>query len=278
MFSYPKDIKTDEFSGYFYPSNREELNSMVDGFLKEAQIEPIDNEILGIISPHAGYIYSGKVAGYSYKILSAKQFDTVILLGPSHRYYFEGISIYPEGVFRTPLGDLEIDNKTTKEFSSLNFVNFNKSFFDGEHCLEVQLPFIIKTLNNVKIVPILFGRVFREDLEKLADKLVEISNSKKILIVVSTDLSHYLTYDEANKFDGETIEFIKNKDENSILTPIKEKDLRACGLFPVITLIKYCKKKNADIKVLKYLNSGDTSSNKNRVVGYLSAVMYKKIE
>ncbi|MCM8820101.1 MAG: AmmeMemoRadiSam system protein B, partial [Candidatus Omnitrophica bacterium] len=163
-----QDFKDCEFCGSFYPKTQENLNSIIDDFFKDVLVEKIDGQILGIVSPHAGYIYSGKVAAYSYKILENEKFEAVILLGPTHRYYFEGIAIYREGFLKVPLGALEVDKTLAEEFSELKFVNFNKNCFNGEHSLEVQLPFILKTLGKVKIVPILFGKISYQQLKEFA--------------------------------------------------------------------------------------------------------------
>ncbi|MCM8786558.1 MAG: AmmeMemoRadiSam system protein B [Candidatus Omnitrophica bacterium] len=268
-----QDFKDCEFCGTFYPKEQELLNSIIDDFLKEAQ-EKIDGQILGIVSPHAGYMYSGKVAAYSYKILENEKFETVILLGPTHRYYFEGIAIYKEGFFKVPLGVLEIDKVLTEQFSLLKFANFNNNYFVGEHSLEVQLPFILKTVGTVKIVPILFGKISYQELKEFAQKLVQLSLNKKILIIVSTDFSHYLKYDEAVNFDRQTINLLENMEDYALFVSEQLNGGRACGIMPLISFILYSKNKNAKIKILKYLNSGDTAGDKNRVVGYVSAVSY----
>jgi hypothetical protein len=271
---YPQELKKSEFAGAFYPADKDSLNLMLEGFLREAEVPNIEGEILGIISPHAGYVYSGPVAAYSYKILESKQFDAVILLGPSHRYYFEGISVYPAGYFATPLGTLEVDDKVAQEFKTLKFVKFEPDYFKGEHSLEVQLPFLEKVLDKPKIVPIIFGKLTYEDLKEIGHKLTDISLKKKILVIVSTDLSHYHPYDEALKIDSKTLDFIKNKEDYSLAVSEDLGDGRACGISGLIAFIIYSKEKAADIKILKYANSGDTAGDKSRVVGYMSAVAF----
>jgi hypothetical protein len=272
---YPQGVKSYEFAGSFYPKEKETLSLWIDNFLKEAKVPKID-KIYGVISPHAGYIYSGKVAAHSYKILKNKKFDVVILLGPSHRYYFEGFAGYPEGEFETPLGNLEVDKETLQEFNALRFFRLNPKYFYGEHSLEVQLPFLIKVLGKVKIVPLLFGKLNYSQIEEIAQKLKEISLKEKILIIVSTDLSHYHPYEEANRIDKDTIELIKNKDAYSLWVSSQLSQARACGIYPLITFLIYAQLKDADIKILKYANSGDTAGSKEKVVGYVSAVLYQK--
>jgi len=273
--SYSQGLKSYEFANSFYPGEKEKLSFWIDNFLKEAEVSQI-HQIYGIISPHAGYIYSGKIAAYSYKVLKNERFDVVVLLGPSHRYYFEGVAVYPSGEFETPLGNLEVDKEIIQEFNSLEFFKANPKYFYGEHSLEVQLPFLIKVLGKVKIVPLIFGKVEYFQMKEVARKLKEISLKKKILLVVSTDLSHYHPYRQANRIDKETIKFIKDKDAYSLWVSSQLKEARACGIYPLITFLIYAQMKNAQIEILKYANSGDTFGRKTQVVGYLSAVAYAK--
>jgi hypothetical protein len=268
-------VKEYEFGDSFYPKDKNRLKKEIGEFLKRAEVPRVEGEILGIISPHAGYIFSGGIAGFSYKVLRAKDVDTVVLLGPSHRYYFEGATIWPQGFFNTPLGKIEIDQDLVQEFKSLNFVKLESKYFFGEHCLEVQLPFLIESLEEFKILPILFGKLSYTELESLAHKLVELSKNKKIILVVSTDLSHYHPYQMANKIDKETIESIKRKDARGLWLSYLFGEQRACGILPLISFLLYVESQDAKIKILKYANSGDTYLDKTRVVGYLSAVAYK---
>ncbi len=276
FFSLAQD-KYYEFAGSFYPKDPQILSLQIDDFLKRAKTFRIRGEILGIVSPHAGYIFSGSIAAFGYKAIEGSNVDTVIILGPSHRYYFKGIAIWRKGSFFTPLGKLEIDDEIAKSIGELSFVKKEERYFFGEHSLEVQLPFILKTLGRVKIVPLVFGDNTFDDLERLSDKLVELSEKKKILIVVSTDLSHYLSYEQAVKFDNETIERIVKKDIDFLWISHKLGEKRLCGIYPLVCFLLYVKKKEGKIEVLKYANSGDTYGDKKSVVGYLSAIAYKKL-
>ncbi|MCK4809457.1 MAG: AmmeMemoRadiSam system protein B [Candidatus Omnitrophica bacterium] len=266
-----EEIKKAEFAGFFYPADSKDLNSSLDRYLKEAEVSPIEGEILGVICPHAGYIYSAAIAAYSFKILENKKIDTVIILAPTHNYYFEGVSIYPQGFFQTPLGNLEVDSELAREFKNLNFVQFKKEYFNREHSVEVELPFIRKVMGEVKIVPVIFGSVGYEEMEHLAEKLFRISSRRNIIIVVSTDLSHYHPYEAAVKIDSDTMNLIREKDSRKLWNTRSYSGGRACGMGPLITFLEYVKKKRARIEILKYANSGDTAGDRSRVVGYLSA-------
>ncbi|MCD6228846.1 MAG: AmmeMemoRadiSam system protein B [Candidatus Omnitrophica bacterium] len=275
--AYSQIIKDYEFAGSFYPKDEKELAKQVDFYLNMAS-SSVEGEVLGIISPHAGYVFSGEVAGFSYKILEGKKFDSVVLLGPSHHYLFKGMAIWEKGAFSTPLGVIKIDEALARELSTLECVSFEKKYFFHEHCLEVQLPFLMRVLKDFKIVPVLFGKVLYQDLERFATRLMEASCKKRILIVVSTDLSHYHPYQEAVKIDRETISYIERKDATRLWLSLQLNEQRACGIYPLISFLIYANKVGAEVKILKYANSGDAypSLSKERVVGYLSAVIYKK--
>ena len=274
-FLFAQEVKKYEFAGSFYPQKREVLKRQIHFYLEEAEVPDIKGKIVGIICPHAGYVYSGKVAGYSFAAIKDKHFDTVIIMGPSHRYYFRGISIYKKGFFHTSLGKVEVDEEVAKKImQGIEWVRFTPQHFSGEHCIEVELPFLIEVLKNFKIVPLIFGSLTYEELKVFSKRLVEVCKDRNILIVVSTDLSHYHPYKVANKIDAQTIREIKEKDVHTLWNSYKSQELRACGILPLISFLLYIKERNGEIKILKYANSGDTSGNKSKVVGYVSAIGY----
>ena len=278
LLLFAQEVKNFEFAGLFYPEKKKDLSSLIDNLFASIKVPHLKEEILGIISPHAGYIFSAGVAAYSYKILKDKKFDTAIIMGPSHRYYFKGVAIWDEGEFKVPLGSLKVDEEISQKLEKLEFVKDKKEYFFKEHSIEVQLPFLIKSINNIKIVPLIFGENTYQNLEKLAEKLKEIAKIKNIIVIVSTDLSHYHPYLEAKKIDAQTIKYIKEKDTDALWIDYKLGKVRACGIHPLIAFLLYVKKVGGKIEILKYANSGDTAGDRNRVVGYLSAVAYKKEE
>jgi len=278
-------IKQPNVAGQFYPADKEELALSVNKYLSEANPPEIRGKILGIIAPHAGYIYSGPVAAWSYKAVKGRKFDTVIILGPSHFYPFKGISVFKQGAFSVPLGRLDIDSDTASDILKLDFAGFEPKAFDREHSIEVELPFIIQALgkvnpvrkefsNGVKIVPVVLGFIDYPQAEKLADVLIKISKKKKILVIASTDLSHYYPYETAVKIDKKTLKYIKALNPFDFWNKAKSREIEACGYTAVTVLLDYLSKQNAQIKILKYANSGDTSGFLNKVVGYVSAVGY----
>ena len=275
---FAQEVKNFEFAGLFYPGKKNDLSSLINRLFVSVKVPHLKRKILGVISPHAGYIFSAGVAAYSYKILKDKKIETAIIMGPSHHYYFKGVAIWDKGEFRVPLGNLKIDEEISRKLEELEFVKNKKEYFFKEHSIEVQLPFLIKSINNIKIVPLIFGENTYQNLEKLAEKLKEIAKIKNIIVIVSTDLSHYHPYLEAKRIDAQTIKYIKEKDTNALWVDYKLGKMRACGIHPLITFLLYVKKAGGEIRILKYANSGDTAGDRNRVVGYLSAVAYKKEE
>ncbi len=155
---FARDIKQPNVSGTFYPDDRAELSQMLDKFLEAATPETVEGDIFALISPHAGYGFSGQTAAYGYKLIKDKPYKTVIIIGPSHYYSFGGASVYPEGIFRTPLGDLEIDSDFTQKLLNRDSdIFFDPDAFKKEHSIEVQLPFLQFLNPDFKIVPIVLG-------------------------------------------------------------------------------------------------------------------------
>ena len=269
---FPKTIKPPSAAGTFYPKDKHKLAEMIDGFLASAS-PPVFSHIYGLVVPHAGYIYSGQVAAWGFKTLRGKKYHSVIILAPSHFYDFEGVSIFREGVFVTPLGELEIDSKIASQLlNRLDFASFLPYVYNREHSVEVELPFIIKVLGKVKIVPILYGRMSKEEIDKLAEEIFDIGENNSILLIASSDLSHYFSYSQAKILDRRTLSFIEKEDEEGLRLCYKMGECKACGIYPLLTFMHYAKLKKAKVKLVYYANSGDTYGNKNAVVGYAALV------
>ena len=264
-------VKETNVAGSFYSSDKVELKETIKGFIKEAVIEQKD--VVGVIAPHAGYIYSGPIAGYSYKLLENQDFDLAVVLAPSHYYGFDGVSVYNGKAFETPLGDLLIDKEAVSfVVENNNYIKKDNSVFEKEHALEVQLPFLKFIKPEVKILPLLFGRGSYDVARTISATLSELSKIKKIMVIVSTDLSHYHDYESAVEIDGRLISYLEKIDSAGLMSAISSGRSEACGYMPLLTILEYFKIKNAKMNIIKYANSGDTAGDKNKVVGYLSAV------
>lgn len=273
-----QEIKYPNVSGSFYPSDPKVLLNKIDSYLKEAIVPEIGGRIIALISPHAGYEYSAAIAAHGYKLIQGKQYKTVIVLAPSHYHNFTGISIWPQGKFNTPLGDIEVDaDFASKVMKKLEWAKFVPEAFAREHSLEVQLPFVQKVLPRAKIVPIVMGSPNPPNSEALASVLKEIIGQRDdVLIIASTDLSHYHLYQEANSIDKTTIGYFVSLDCKGLWLAYLSGDAELCGLGPVMTVLSYAKDNQAKIKILKHANSGDVTGDFSRVVGYTSAVFYRE--
>ena len=275
--SYTRDPSV---SGSFYPDNPNVLTKNIEAYLKNASSDSIEGEIIGLIAPHAGYIYSGQVAAYGYKAVTGSSFDTVIIVAPSHRVRFGGIAVLEKGGYRTPLGTVPVDEEFAHELIALNTVVMpNVDAHRGEHSLEVQIPFLQVVLKDLTIVPLIMGSQEPALCEALAESLHAVTRKtkKKVLVVGSTDLSHYYPYSEAVGLDMVVKEHLEAYDINGLLASLRKGTCEACGAGPMVSAMLTSQKLGATgSKVLKYANSGDVSGDRNGVVGYISCVFFKK--
>ncbi len=271
-------IRQPAVAGRFYTADPDELKQQINGFLEKARPEKPDGEIIGIISPHAGYFYSGQVAAYGFELLEKNQFDTVIVVAPSHHTYFEGCSIYNLGGYQTPLGVIPLDSEIIERMRQAeSSIKFHKSAHLEEHSLEVQLPFLQEILGDFKLVPIVMGQQTRENWTKLAKAMAGSINGKRILLLGSSDLSHFYQYEKAVSLDTIILDHINNYDIDGFWDDIEAKKCAACGAGPIASVMQASQLTAAThARVLNYANSGDVSGDRNRVVGYMSAVFYRE--
>jgi AmmeMemoRadiSam system protein B len=236
---------------------------MIREYTDEATLPQDLGIVRAVIAPHAGYIYSGRTAGYAFKALEAlpEKDWTVFLLGPAHRIYFRGVALGDYSAFRTPLGDIPIAvDRVADLLAHSPLYTRVPEAHEREHCLEVEVPFLQMTLANFELVPMLFGEV---DPEKVAIDLAgHIDESD--LIVVSNDLSHFHPYAEAQRLDQGLLDALLNNDTKGVLRG------EACGRAPVATLMGIAGRKRWTSHLLDYRTSGDTAGDKWQVVGYAS--------
>jgi AmmeMemoRadiSam system protein B/AmmeMemoRadiSam system protein A len=263
-------------AGTFYPADKKSLQESVEGFLSKAERVPTNGRLLAIISPHAGYIYSGQVASYGYKQIQGSGIKKVILIGPSHHSGFKGASVYTKGSFRTPLGEVKINERIAESLlNGTADVKFYPEPFEKEHSLEVQLPFLQTVLKDFTIVPILIGSPSRQTLEHLISKLTETLDDKTLLIA-STDLSHYHDYQTAKEMDGKVIAAVERLSASDTWELLRTGKAELCGGFPVIVVMETARRSGANLGVVfRYANSGDVTGEKDKVVGYASIGLYK---
>jgi MEMO1 family protein len=271
-----ENIKEPSVAGKFYPSDKQELKESVEGFLSKVQKGKRDGRLIAIISPHAGYRYSGQVAAYGYQEIKDSGIKKVILIGASHHAEFKGASVYTKGSFRTPLGDVEINEKLSGSLLNVNAdVIFNPGAFENEHSIEVQLPFLQTVLKDFTIIPILIGSPTKQTFDYLISKLADILDEKTV-IVASTDLSHYHDYNRAIEMDSKIISAAERLAVIDAGQLLQDGRSEMCGAVPVIIAIEAARRYGANLGVLfKYANSGDVTNEKDRVVGYASIGLFK---
>ena len=263
-------------AGSFYPSNSNRLGEMIESYLDEAQ-GGAGGGIVGLISPHAGYVYSGPVAAYSYRRLDA-DVNLAVVLAPSHRARFNGAALLTEGVYETPLGDVSIDGEVSGKLKDLNYFGTLNEAHELEHSLEVQVPFLQKVLKNFTLVPIIVGTVDLETCRSIGEGIQSAlaGETRKCIIVMSTDLSHYHSYTAAQTMDKRFIDALSTFDEKKVEEVLTSGKAEACGEGPVLAGMVLCKRLGArKVEILKYANSGDTAGGKDQVVGYLAAAFVK---
>jgi len=281
----PRRVRPPAVAGLFYPAGQRELSSMVDGLLERAPTHSVPR-LRALICPHAGYPYSGAIAAEAYKTLAGRDFNTVIILAPSHYAAFSGACLPAAEAYRTPLGLVAVSDKARQLASIKPFVIEPRAMVQRpawwqqapgpvpepghdtpetwEHSAEVQVPFLQKVAKGCSILPIIFGDT---DPEQVAAALVPILD-EKTMIVASSDLSHYHSYAAAKNLDSRCINAIL------ALDMAKMKDQEACGKTPILALLHLAKLKGWKAQLLGARNSGDVTGEKDRVVGYAGVAFY----
>jgi MEMO1 family protein len=246
--------------------------------LNNTSVEPVKGSVIALVVPHAGYVYSGLTAAHAYKLLEQRSYETVIVLSPSHREYFRGVSIYDGDAYRTPLGDIPIDITLRDELvRGEKFIIASDDGHSSEHAVEVQLPFLQKVLSNFKLLPVVVGDQQRDVCFHLSDKLAKVLTGKNVLLVASSDLSHYHPADEANRLDKIIIDDVAAFNYEKLMKDVETEKAEACGGGPAVVALATAKQLGANrVKVLHHCNSGDVSGEHEAVVGYLSAVAYRE--
>lgn len=263
-------------AGTFYPADPVQLRKMVETFLREASPPEVTGKIKGLICPHAGYIYSGKIAAAAYKAVRGEDYETVIIFGPSHRYGFAGGAVYDKGYYSTPLGKVKIDEELAARMIRGNFGYFSGARYHAyEHSIEVQIPFLQIVLPNARILPIVIGPFKKERLLHTAGKLAKLLKGKKVLIIASSDLSHYHTKSAAYKKDSYTIKLILSFKPKTFLRQAERMIAEACGAGPIALTQEILKKLGVKKAVLLARgDSADAGGPTDRVVGYASIAFY----
>ncbi|MDQ7012124.1 MAG: AmmeMemoRadiSam system protein B [Mariprofundaceae bacterium] len=252
------EIRPPAVAGTFYPAEADILRKMVDDFLSSAAPVDVPRHPKAMIAPHAGYIYSGPTAGCAYALLEAKKVKRVVLLGPTHRVPVYGLALPDADAFATPLGEVPLDRDAMETVRAMPQVQISDAAHALEHSLEVQLPFLQRRLESFTLVPFAIGQATNEEVAEVLDKLW---GDEDTLVVISSDLSHYLPYDVAREVDAETADMIV------AMRPVIRHE-QACGATPVNGLLTTAETHPLSATLVDLRNSGDTAGDKSQVVGY----------
>lgn len=281
-------------AGSFYPSSPKELDATISGLLNQAETISSTESAKVLIVPHAGISFSGQIAAWGFKQVEGKNYTRIILLGASHRAFFNHASVYDKGIWETPLGKIEIDEDLAKKLIDSKQIIADLAPHREEHSLEIELIFLQKVLKNFRILPILLSQTSDELIDILASKISQ-NLDNETLLVISTDLSHYPPYEVANEVDNETIKAILTGKKEIFEKTLQELESKgypgvetcACGAEAIKVGLRVGEILGLEFKKIKYENSGDpprlavfgeagVSSQKDQVVGYVAIAGHQK--
>lgn len=275
-------IRPPHVAGQFYPGDPVELAQTIAGYFSNVAKTDVEGRILALISPHAGYLYSGQVAAHAYKLLEAQSFDTAVVISPSHTAFFHGAAVFDGGTYRTPLGDIPVDIDFVGRLTgidprlALSDAGHNGRGGRHEHALEVQLPFLQVVLGDFMLVPVVMGDQEYDTCRVLGEALGQFARPGKTLIIASSDLSHFHDYEEARRFDRRAAAAITEFSPTKLLRLLDSGEAEACGGGPIAAAMIAARNMGGQkVTILNMANSGDVEpGSSDRVVGYLSAVIH----
>lgn len=280
-----RTVRPSPIAGTWYPAAPRQLADTVDALLAQAGRVETQDALVGLIAPHAGYPYSGQTAACAYRQLAPGQFDTVVLLGPSHRENFGAVAATSKNFYWTPLGNVALDQALLETLTQK--IRVERVAQDREHSLEIQLPFLQRTLGAFTLVPLMLAFPFYltgasawELCAQLAAALADLARNKRVLLVASSDLSHLENYTAVQQFDARTEELLAGFDIAGLAEYMaRAGECRACGDAAIITLLLAAHQLGANrARVFQRTNSGDVTGERDRadyVVGYLAAGVYR---
>ncbi|MDE3056912.1 MAG: AmmeMemoRadiSam system protein B [Bacteroidota bacterium] len=273
-------IRPPAAAGMFYPEEADQLRNEVSGLVASELPAQLNGLLCAIVVPHAGYMYSGYTAARAFALLREVKIETIVLVGPSHREYFDGISVFPGAAYQTPLGTVFVDEEMREAMlTSAAAGSLVASSIQGhrnEHSLEVQLPFLQHVAREIKILPIIMGDQRRSYCMRLAEILSAVVREKSVLLLASSDLSHYHSYETARTLDANVISSLQRLDEERLMHDLEAEQAEACGGGPMVAVMSAAKMMGADsCSILHSCNSGDVSGDRDTVVGYVSAALFR---
>lgn len=273
------NVRPAAVAGTWYPGVAGALSRDIDQYLAAAAAPPAGH-VQALIAPHAGLMFSGPVGAHAYKAAAAGDYEVAVLVGPSHFAAFEGVALWPDGAFDTPLGQARIDRDGASAIAEVGVVHAMPAPHAREHSLEMQLPFLRRVLPEVPIVPLLMGYQTRKTIVDLASALASAFRGRRALLIASTDLSHYFDAETAGRLDAQVEACVASFDPERLFEhfeayPEPERGRYvACGCGPMLAVMLAARELGARRgRVLKYAHSGEISGDYSGVVGYLAAAL-----
>lgn len=275
------DVRPSPIAGKWYEGNAKALSRSIDEYLDDAKLPELDGEVIGVIAPHAGHVYSGAVAGYAFAALRGRQPDLVAVVAPMHHPYYEPLLTTSHAAYRTPLGDIPVERDVLNELdvvlkSELDF-GLSPVSHDPEHSLEIELPFLQRTLkSDWKLLPIMVRAQDPRVSRGLGRALAQVLRGRNFVLVASTDLSHFYNQSAALKFDRAMLDVIESFDPQAAFDLERAERGFACGLGAFTAVMWAARELGAErVKVLRHATSGDVTGDYSSVVGYGAAVILK---
>jgi AmmeMemoRadiSam system protein B len=267
-------IRKAAVAGSWYPGSAHALAGALDRHLASTRRD-VDGDLVALIAPHAGLMYSGPVAAHAYRLLKNRTFEVAVLVGPSHFVAFDGVSIYASGGFETPLGVAPIEASCAAALlQSTAVVHEHPPAHAREHSLEMQIPFVQHLAPGVPIVPLVMGHQTDATARALGEALTGALRGRRALLIASTDLSHYNDARSAAALDRVVIDCVERFDADALQSALDGRPDHACGGGPTVAVMRAARALGAsDAVVLDYADSGDVSGDKSAVVGYMAAAL-----
>ena len=275
------NVRPAAVAGTWYSGSAERLTEDISAHLARADLEhendpPADAHLRALIAPHAGITYSGPVAAHAYRLLRSRLYEVVVIVGPSHYVGFSGASIWSRGSFETPFGRIRIDEDLASAMlASCDVMHDREDAHRREHSVEMQLPFLGVVAPGVMIVPIVMGHQTRETAFALGAAIARAARDRRdVLLVASSDLSHYEDAATAATLDGVVLGRVEALDAEALMRALETEPRHACGGGPMVAVMEAARQLGASrARVLRYADSGDVSGDKSSVVGYMAAVI-----
>lgn len=265
-------VRRSVIAGSWYPGDPKRLRSMIGNFLDNVPSQQLEGGLVGLVAPHAGYMYSGQVAAYAYAQLRGQAYSKVVVVSPVHRGYPGRFAVTDKLYYETPLGLVPVDAELVQAIERR--IKLNRVSADMEHSLEIQLPFLQYVLGDFALAPIMMGEQDWDSASELGQALAEAIDGDAALLVASTDLSHFHRYEVAVQLDQMVLDRITAYDPEGLARTLSMRRAEACGGGPVAAVMVAAEKLSANRAVLlKYMNSGDVTGDRSSVVGYAAAAL-----